>query len=338
MDHVAVPSLRTVVTGAAGFIGVNLVRSLLAQGRSETIAIDNVSRGSSKYLEGLPLKLVHADLRDYGQTRRAIEGAESVFHLAARVGGVDYLHGSSRAELEALQSNVAIDTNVLRACVEGGVGKLVYASSVSIYPIHKQSVTGAKFSEEDLQPVNPEGGYGWAKLLGEVQLAHMEGVRSGAARIFNAYGEYSQWGKSAQVVPALVRKAIHYPAEDFVVWGDGTQTRNMLYISDCIDALLRIEARARYPPLVLNIGNPDTVTVREIAETIARISGKQMQIHYDPSKPVGPMSRIPVIRRAEKELGWAPKVSLATGVSRTFEWMRGEIEGSETGVDSKMGL
>jgi nucleoside-diphosphate-sugar epimerase len=317
--------LKTVVTGAAGFIGTNLVRALLRQGRTNLRGVDNISRGSSKNLKGLDLEVVHADLRSYEQAAEALKGADSVFHLAARVGSIDYLHGSKEAELEALQSNLAIDANVFRVCVEQGVERVVYASSVSVYPIDRQGRLGAKFSEEDIHPINPEGGYGWAKLLGEVQLQHMERVKSGAARIFNAYGEYSEFGGTAQVVPALIRKAIRYPEEDFVVWGDGKQTRNMLYVSDCVEALLRIEEKAGTPPLVLNVGNPEAVTVRAIAETVAKVSGNRLPMRFDTTKPVGPISRIPVIDSAEKELGWRPRTDLETGISRTYEWMRGEM-------------
>ncbi|MDG6982755.1 MAG: NAD-dependent epimerase/dehydratase family protein [Nitrososphaerota archaeon] len=313
------------MTGAAGFIGANLVRTLLRQGRTDLRGVDNVSRGSNENIEGLGLEVVHADLRSYEQTLSALKGADCVFHLAARVGSLDYLHGSNNAELEALQSNLAIDANVFRVCVEKRVERVIYASSVSVYPIDRQYRLDTEFREEDVYPVNPEGGYGWAKLLGEKQLELMEQVKSGVARIFNAYGEYSEFERSAQVVPALLRKAIRYPKEDFIVWGNGKQTRNMLYISDCVDALLGIEKNARFPPLVTNIGNPHTVTVREIAETISKVCGKRLPMKFDASMPVGPLSRIPVINRAEKELGWKPTTSLETGISRTHEWMRNKI-------------
>ena len=317
--------MKTVVTGGAGFIGANLVRALLKEGR-EIRAIDNVSRGSSKNLEELPIEIVHADLRSYEQTSAALRGADCVYHLAARVGSVDFLHGGKAAELEALQSNVAIDTNVFRACIETNVEKIVYASSVSVYPIDLQDRVGTRFSEQYTHPINPEGGYGWAKLLGEIQLDLMEKCKSAAARIFNAYGEYNAFEKkTAQVVPALVRKAINYPSEDFVVWGDGNQTRNLIYIGDCIEALLKMEERASYPPLILNIGNPKTVTIRELAETVVKVSSKPIEMKFDSSKPVGPLSRIPDISRAERELNWEPKISLEEGLGKTYNWMSWQL-------------
>jgi GDP-D-mannose 3',5'-epimerase len=313
--------MKTVVTGAAGFIGANLVRRLLGLGR-DIRCVDNISRGKSRNLEGLPVDIVYADLRRYDQALKAVEGADVVYHLAARVGSIDFLHGSSKAELDALQSNLAIDVNVFRACREVGVKKIVYASSVSVYPIDRQQRLGAVFREEDIYPVNPEGGYGWAKLVGEIQLGMMEECKSAVARIFNAYGEYCEYEGTAQVVPALIRKAVRYPDEEFVVWGDGSQTRNLIYIQDCIDALLKMEEKASYPPLILNVGNEKTITIRELAETIVKVSGKKIKIRYDKLKPVGPLSRIPSTGKARQILGWSATSSLEIGIRKTFDWMK----------------
>jgi nucleoside-diphosphate-sugar epimerase len=153
----------------------------------------------------------------------------------------------------------------------------------------------------------------------------MEDCRSDIARIFNAYGEYCEYEGTAQVVPALIRKAINYPKEDFVVWGDGSRTRNLIYIADCVDALLKMEKKASYPPLVLNIGNEKTTTIRELAETVVKVSEKEIPIRYDISKPVGPISRIPDTQRANTVLGWRAQTRLEDGVKRAYRWMAAQI-------------
>ncbi|MHB8565650.1 MAG: NAD-dependent epimerase/dehydratase family protein [Nitrososphaerales archaeon] len=316
--------MKTVVTGAAGFIGSNLIRRLVNEGRNVT-AVDNMSRGSSKNLSGLAIETLTVDLTCYEQTIRALDEADQVYHLAARVGSIDYLHAGKRAELDALQSNLEIDRNVFRACLENGVKKVIYASSVAVYPIHLQQTLNAIFSEPDLNPINPDGGYGWAKLLGEIQLDLMDGCKSSIARIFETYGEYSDFGETAHVVPALIRKAVNYPREDFVVWGDGNQTRNLMYIADCVEALVKMEEKADYPPVIMNIGNPRTVTIRELAETIVKVSGKEIPIKFDTSKPVGPLSRIPDISKSRNLLGLEPSYSLEDGLKRTYEFMRERI-------------
>jgi nucleoside-diphosphate-sugar epimerase len=151
--------MKTVVTGGAGFIGSHLVKRLLDEGREVVIA-DDFSWGKERNLLdlGIRAELRPVDLRDYRQALEVMEGAESVFHLAARVGSVELLHGSEMAELIALQTNLVIDANVFRACLEKGVKRIVYASSVSVYPIDLQQAYDVALREDDLRYMNPERG------------------------------------------------------------------------------------------------------------------------------------------------------------------------------------
>jgi GDP-D-mannose 3',5'-epimerase len=320
--------VKIVVTGGAGFIGCHLVKKLLDEGKN-VLVVDNFSRGSLENLRDVGaenVKWVNADLRDYGQALAAIKDAEIVYHLAAVVGSVEYLHGSEVAELRALQDNVVIDANVFRACLQRNVRRIVYASSVSVYPIDMQQKRDVVLSEEDLRYYNPEGGYGWSKLLGEIQLSWMKNIDIGIARIFTAYGPCEPLDETAHAVPALIRKAIWYPKEDFIVWGTGEQTRSFMYVSDCVEALLRLEERASNPPLIVNVGSDEPVSIGELAEMIVEISGKDIEIKYDPSKPVGPLSRTAEIKKAREALGWSPKVSLEDGLRETYAWAEKKLK------------
>jgi nucleoside-diphosphate-sugar epimerase len=415
--------MKTVVTGGTGFIGSHLVKNLLKQGR-EIIMVSDLAHLGIENLTDLGLRtsdfgLRRADLSDYHQALKALEGADSVFHLAARVGSLEYLHGSELAELRALQTNLAIDANVFRACLENRVKKLVYASSCAVYPMDKQYSPGAVFSEDELdlkclactqgaqqtimtsdfgprtsglgpRTINPDGGYGWSKLLGELQLSWMrEGkgtldlglrtsdlghrtsdsghrtIKIGIARIFNIYGENEPLGEKAHVIADLIRKAILYPKEEFIVRGDGKQSRDFLYVSDCVDALLRLEqkisnlnesqsnlyksplSRPRTSDigprtsdlghrtsdvghgtsdiglrtLTVNIGSGEAVSIGTIAQKVVELSGKNMEIKYDTSKPVGPTSRTADITKAKTLLNWHPKISLNEGLKRTYTWV-----------------
>ena len=320
--------MKTVVTGGAGFIGSHLVKRLLDEGREVVIA-DDFSRGKPQNLLDLGVRrgLRPVDLGDYQQALEILDGAESVFHLAARVGSVEFLHGSDVAELLALQTNLVIDANVLRACLTSGVKRLVYASSVSVYPIDIQRRYDVVFTEDDVRYVNPEGGYGWAKLLGEIQVRWMPGLNAGIARIFNIYGENEHPDEDAHVVPALIRKAILHPQEEFRVWGDGNQTRDLLYVADAVEALLALEGKAACPPVVVNIGSGEALPVKALVEKIIEISGKTIEPVYDPSKPVGPLSRTADVSRAKALLGWEPRVSLDEGLKRTFRWVDERLSG-----------
>jgi len=320
--------MSTVVTGGAGFIGCHLVRKLLDQGR-DVLVVDNFSRGSLENLKDVgaeEVRWVKADLRDYSQALAAIKDAETVYHLAAVVGSVEYLHGSEQAELRALQDNLVIDANVFRACLQHKVRKIIYASSVSVYPIDLQQRLNVVLSEEDLRYYNPEGGYGWAKLLGEIELSWMKNIDIGIARIFTAYGPCEPLDETAHAVPALIRKAIRYPREDFIVWGTGEQTRSFMYVSDCVEALIRLEEKASNPPIIVNVGSSEPTPIRVLAEKIIEISGKDIEVKYDPSKPVGPLSRTADITKARKILGWSPKVSLEEGLRKTYAWAEKRLQ------------
>jgi nucleoside-diphosphate-sugar epimerase len=313
--------VKIAVTGGAGFIGSNLVKKLLDKGH-DVVIIDDFSRGNELNLRDLKIdtEIRCIDLRNYELTLQRIKGVDVVFHLAARVGSIDYLHDNNWNELEALQSNLLIDANVFRACLENGVKKLVYASSVAVYPIETQDKSEVTFSEESLTHFNPEGGYGWAKLMGEIQLGLMEGTDIGIARIFNVYGENSALDKSSHVVTSLIRKAIRYPQEKYIVWGNGQQTRDFLYVSDCVEALTKLSGKLAKAPLIVNIGSDKAIKISMLAEKIARISGKDMEIIYDTTKPMGPLSRTSDNRQARALLDWEPKVSLDEGLKRTYTW------------------
>lgn len=312
------------VTGGAGFLGSHVTKAMADQGR-EVVVVDDLSAGSRQNLLDLGVKQspVRGDLRSFEFARRALRGAETVYHFAAEVGSVSYLHGSDSRELAALTSNLQIDANVFRACVENGVKTVIFASSVSVYPFDEQLGSDARFKEEDAErKVNPEGGYGWAKYVAEKQLSLMSGVACGVARIFHAYGKniYLRPDRS-QVIGSLIRKAVGYPAEGFEVWGDGSQRRCFVYIDDALDALMRLERHVLTKgSLTVNIGSTEETTVRALAERIVSLSGKRIKMGFDESKPTGALNRTPDLARAKRTLGWGPSTPLERGLEATYAW------------------
>lgn len=320
---------RVVVTGGAGFLGSHVARRLLDRGHQVSI-VDDFSSGSLENLRGLgiSLKCVVGDLKDPEFARKCLKGAEDVFHFAAEVGSVAYLHGSSAREVATLQSNLAIDVNVFASCLENRVKRVVYASSVSVYPFDEQQGSRSRFKEADSErKVNPEGGYGWSKYIAERQLSMMPGVSSGVARIFHAYGVniYLRPDRS-QVIASLIRKAIDYPKEGFVVWGDGSQRRCFVYVDDVIDALFRLHDHVeRRGSLTVNIGSTEEVTIRKLAELTVKQSGKKIPISFDPSKPMGALNRTPDLTKVRRVLGWTPSTPFTSGLERTYAWAEGRL-------------
>jgi GDP-D-mannose 3', 5'-epimerase len=320
---------KVAVTGGAGFLGSHIAERLSDDGRDFSI-VDDFSSGSLRNLAdlGVRRKCVVGDLRDYGFAKRSLRGADTVFHFAAEVGSVSYLHGSNARELAAMQSNLIIDANVLKACLENGARTVIYASSVSVYPFDEQLGSHTQFREEDAErKVNPEGGYGWAKYVAEKQLSLMPDVSYGIARIFHAYGKniYLKPDRS-QVIASLIRKAVRYPAEDFVVWGDGSQRRCFVYIEDALDALMKLEKHVlERGSLTVNVGSTEETTVRDLAERVIRLSKKDIPLRFDESKLTGALNRMPNLERAKRVLGWTPTTSFSKGLKETFDWAEGRL-------------
>lgn len=325
--------MKILVTGAAGFIGSHLTKRLEDEGH-ELKLIDDLSRGKQRYLDYLGVKTscLRMDLRSLvGHKQICFRDIDEVYHCACRIGGNQYLHGSQMNELLALQDNLAIDRNVFNACLENNVKKIIYTSSVSVYNTTKQNGIEAIFAEEDLekQKLEPEGGYGWSKFVGEKQLSWMKenGINTGVTRIFKSYGPCDDYSdESGQVVCSLMRKAINYPKEKYILWGVGDVTRCLVYIDDLIDGIMKLSKYCDKKSLTVNLGGKQPYTMRELAQKIKIIANKNgMDIENDMGKPTGVKSRIPVLSKARDRLNWCPTTSLETGLKKTYKWMEYDI-------------
>jgi len=336
--------MKTLVTGGAGFIGSHLVKKLLDKGRDVIVASDFSRLGMENLAElGVQesdIEIRDTDLAHKARALKAVSGAGVVFHLAARVGSLEYLHLAENAELVALQENIAIDANVFQACLEKGIRKLVYASSCAVYDMGRQFKPGAVFKEGELRfaagfipekppgVINPDGGYGWSKLIGELQLNWTRGMQIGIARIFNIYGinEPLAPGK-AHATGDTIRKVLNLPSPaTHTVFGDGSQTRDLLYVTDCTEALLRLEGAAANPPVTVNIGSGIATSIRELAEKIVAISGKNIRLEFDAAKPAGPVSRAADIVYTQRMLGWESAVTIDEGLRRTYHWIEKKLK------------
>jgi GDP-D-mannose 3',5'-epimerase len=327
--------LRVLVTGGAGQIGSHLVAALVAHGAQVRVA-DNLWRGKRSHLApgGQPLidmdRDFHAvDLTDPAACQRVCADCDLVYHLADVVAGINYVFGN---QFSLFNTNLRIDANMLAAAVATRVPRYVYVGTACSYPA-AMSVPGADgstplFREGDVYPAQPESSYGWSKLMGEYQaeLAMNEGLlQVGLLRFHNVYGPHCEMSpERSQVIPSLIRKALQYPAEPYVVWGSGKQRRAFVHVADVVDALLRV-ADAGLGQGVIQIGPDYSTSIRELAEQIARISGKAISIAYDPSRREGDGDRAADWTKAREVLGWAPAVSLADGLQQTYDWCAGVV-------------
>ncbi len=295
------------ITGGAGFIGRHLQNGL-------------ASRGVPPSNLHIPL-VEECDLTLLDNARRAVHGCDLVIHAAAVVGGIHY---NQNFPGEVYYQNTLLNTQVLEACRLEGVEKVVCVSSACAYPLKAP----VPIREEDLFEGEPEptnAPYGYAKRMLVVQAQayrRQYGMNIVSVVPFNAFGPGDNFDpKSSHVIPALIRKC--FEQKELVVWGDGTPTRNFLYVEDFAEGiLLAAEKLERIEPV--NIGTDEEVSIRELVEHIVRETGFTGPVSFDTSKPNGQPRRGADITRAREWLGYSPRYTFAEGLRKTVEWYRRE--------------
>jgi|TARA_Y100000294_G_C8551791_1_gene335601 nucleoside-diphosphate-sugar epimerase len=319
--------MKILITGGAGLIGSNVVNRLVSEGYDVFVA-DNLWRGKLENLQNpirsiidFDSKLFEVDLREYENCSIATKGMDVVVHLADIVAGINFVFAN---ELFLYRSNILMNSHMLGAAIKNEVKQYIYVGTACSYPMEMQSeLNPPPFKENDAYPANPESAYGWSKLMGEYEcdLAQKEDkIDVGILRLHNVYGSPSDLSpEKSQVIPALCRKAINYPEEKFIVWGSGNQRRAFLYVDDVVDAIVATLDKGMNNG-VIQIGPEKSHSIADIAERIARLSGKQIDIHFDPSKPEGDKDRTADSTKAREILGWQQKVSLDDGLQHTFTW------------------
>lgn len=321
---------RILVTGGAGMIGSNLVRRLAGAGARVTV-VDDFSRGHLDNLRDDGGGFVIDPDRDLRKLDLAVPGVldplladvDYVFHLADIVAGIGFVFSHQRA---IFRRNVLINSNVVASV--GGFPRLrgyIYVGTACSFPAGRQSgPDAAPLREEELYPASPESAYGWSKLMGqyEAELLQKEtGIPVALPMLHNVYGTPCDFShERSQVLPALARRAAEWPKVAFTVWGSGRQGRAFVHVDDIVDGLVAtMEHGLGQGPIQLG---PDTcTTIREAAETVVRVSGKPIEIVYDPSKPEGDRGRCADYAKARALLGWQPRVAFEDGMAELYEWI-----------------
>lgn len=314
---------RAAVTGGASFIGSHLVELLVKVGAKVTV-IDDLSSGRMEHLASVAsdIQFVQGDLRHFDVAESSLSGAEIIFHLAAQHGGRGYI---DTHPVECV-NNMLLDHIVYAAAAKVGVRKIVAASSACVYPTNLQASTTQRLllSESDANFDEPgkafaDGEYGWAKLMGELQLrafCKQYGMSGVACRIFTAYGEREN---ESHAVIALIAKAAAR-LDPFPIWGDGNQTRNFTYVRDTVIGMALAACHLKEFNTI-NLGSSQHHTILELIELIFRhIGWRPKQIIRELDKPVGVLSRAADNAKCRQLLNWEPHYSLAEGLARTISW------------------
>src|SRR3954451_5641025 len=307
---------RVVITGAAGFIGSHLAETLLDRDYS-VIGIDNLLTGDTAniaHLHNRDFSFIKHDVTNYIYVDGPVD---YVLHWASPASPIDYL------ELPIPTLKVgALGTHKALGLAKAKGATFVIASTSEVYgdPLeHPQRET----YWGNVNPVGPRGVYDEAKRFAEAMTMayhRYHGVNTKIVRIFNTYGPRMRIN-DGRAVPAFMSQALRN--EDVTVFGDGSQTRSFTYITDLVDGIIKLMLSETNDPV--NIGNPTEMTIKQIAETIIRMTGSTSRIVYRPLPTDDPKQRRPDISNAQRLLAWNPTVQLEEGLLKTIEYFRTKV-------------
>jgi GDP-D-mannose 3', 5'-epimerase len=314
------------IAGGGGFIGGWLVRSLKDQGFTNVRVVD-IKPLDRWYQVFADYDNQVMDLQDANACKGAVQGMKYIYNMAADMGGMGFIE-LHKAEC---MLSVLINTNLLQAAKAEGTERFFYASSACVYAADKQETPNVPaLKESDAYPAMPEDGYGWEKLFSERMVRHFQedyGIQGRIARYHNVYGPEGTWQGGREKAPAaLSRKvAIAVLTNDPIIniWGDGEQTRSFTYISDAIYGSELLFASDFDQPL--NIGSEEMVTMNQVVDTLEQIAGIKLTRKYDHNAPQGVRGRNSDNTLIRQELGWAPSVSLLSGLEHTYAWVYDQV-------------
>ncbi len=308
--------MRIVITGAAGFIGSHLTDALLARGHS-VVGIDNLLTGdlaNIAHLSGKEFVFITHNVTNYIHVDGPVDW---VLHWASPASPRDYLEWP----IPTLKVGALGTHNALGLAKAKGA-RFMIASTSEVYgdPLeHPQQET----YWGNVNPIGPRGVYDEAKRFAEaITFAYhrYHGLDTRIVRIFNTYGPRMRV-KDGRAVPTFIAQALRN--EDVTIFGSGSQTRSFCYISDLVAGLLGLMASSTNDPV--NIGNPQEMTVEQMARLIIRMTGSSSRVVFQPLPADDPKVRQPDITRARTLLGWEPKVSLEEGLTSTIAYFRTKV-------------
>ena len=336
------------VLGAGGFIGSHMVKRL----RSEGYWVRGVDLKYPEFSETEANEFITGDLRDVSFVRRCLRFKghlgnfynsvperfhlpfDEIYQFAADMGGAGFVF-TGENDADIMHNSVTINLNVLEEQRKfnetvGNHTKIFYSGSACMYPEHNQlDPNNPDCSEDSAYPADPDSEYGWEKLFSErLYFAYHRnyGIPVRVTRYHNIFGPEGTWDGGREKAPAAIcRKVAYLPGVGgtIEVWGDGEQTRSFLYIDECIEASRRLMDSDFIGPV--NIGSEEMVTINELVETAARVSGKVVKRMHKLDAPLGVRGRNSNNDVVRRELNWDYEQTLEEGIRKTYEWIEGQI-------------
>ena len=307
---------KYVVTGGAGFIGSALVRGLIRQGAQRVIVIDNLHSGREENLAEVAsqVDLARADIRCYDQIAPIVRGADVVFHEAA----IPSVPRSIEDPVSSHETNIDGTFQVLRACADGGVKRVVYAASSSAY-----GDTEVLPKVETMLP-SPRSPYALQKLVGEHYASVFSlcfGLETVALRYFNVFGPRQDPSSAYSGVLSVFMKCL-IERRAPTIFGDGEQTRDFTFVEDVVDLNLKAASAQGVSGKMYNGGNGGRVTLNHAWGALQKIEGVRIDPVYGPPRPGDVRHSQADTTLAVAELGHAPRYSFEEGLRLTLEWYR----------------
>lgn len=316
---------KALVLGAGGFIGSHLVKKL----KSEGFWVRGVDLKYPEFSSTVADEFVIGDLRLFDVCKNVLDQAfDHVYQLAADMGGAGYIFTGNN-DANVMHNSAMINLHIADLATKMKVDRVFYSSSACMYPEYNQrDPSNPKCAEDSAYPAAPDSEYGWEKLFSERLYAAYHrnfNLHVRIARFHNIFGPEGTWTGGKEKAPAaLCRKiAMVKDGGEIEIWGDGTQTRSFLFIDECIEGIRRLMESDFLGPV--NIGSEEMVTINQLAEMIAQVSGKKIKIKNIPG-PVGVKGRNSDNKLIAQKLGWCPSMPLHEGLSVTFRWVNQQVE------------
>jgi GDP-D-mannose 3',5'-epimerase len=336
------------VCGAGGFIGSYMVRKL----REEGYWVRGVDLKFPEFSETAANEFIRGDLTDQIFTEKVvqfkgyagnyyhfvsskyIETFDEIYQFAADMGGAGYIFSGDH-DADVMHNSALINLNILDSVrnLNDFTGtnktKIFYSSSACMYPEYAQmDVNNPGLRESDAYPAGPDSEYGWEKLFSErlyLSYSRNYGIPVRIARYHNIFGPEGTWTGGKEKSPAaMCRKVAELPPTGGTIdiWGDGEQTRSFLYIDECIEATRRLMKSNFEGPV--NIGSEEMVTINQLADTAAKVSGKNVEKNHIDG-PLGVRGRNSNNDLIREKLGWDYSQTLEEGIRKTYEWINNQV-------------
>ncbi len=304
---------KILVTGGAGAIGSRLVNRLFEYKPSEVVVVDDLSSGFLENIDESKVNFVRGSVADDATLAKAFEnGINIVFHMAAHFANQNSVDHPEKD----LQTNGFGTLKILQKCIEKKVDKFVYASSSCVYG----NAEGAL--KESNNPGNLDTPYAISKLLGEhyTKFFHdHHGLNTVVLRYFNSYGPAERPGQYRNVIPNFV--ALAKSGKPLIITGDGSETRDFTYIEDTVEGTILAASSDKSKGKIYNIGSGQEVTIKELAETINKLTNNQANIEYKDRRSWDHISRrLADIDQAKEDFDYNPSHDLESNLKKTIKW------------------